>query len=76
MASIDLNTLVAMLTDKILELGTSHDDDSPELQHQKQMQIESVLKVIPKLQFGLDVNVIFSGVSAFEYTEELTGYKS
>ena len=49
------------MTDKILELAAANERDSAELLQQKQMQIESVLKVIPRLQHGLDVNVIFSG---------------
>ena len=74
--SVDLHTLVVMVTDRILELGTAITTDSYELQQQKQMQIDSVLKVIPRLQYGLDVNVVFSSVSAFEYTEELTIFDS
>ena len=70
--SIDLQSLIAIVTEKILETATSNDTDSPELQKQKQVQLESVLKVIPRLQYGLDVNVMFSGVTGFEFTEELT----
>ena len=70
--NIDLQSLIAIVTEKILETATAHDTDSPELQKQKQVQLETVLKVIPRLQYGLDVNVMFSSVTGFEFTEELT----
>eukprot|EP00598_Pedospumella_elongata_P005000 CAMPEP_0184968484 /NCGR_PEP_ID=MMETSP1098-20130426/1537_1 /TAXON_ID=89044 /ORGANISM="Spumella elongata, Strain CCAP 955/1" /LENGTH=351 /DNA_ID=CAMNT_0027490103 /DNA_START=79 /DNA_END=1131 /DNA_ORIENTATION=- len=34
--------------------------------------VESVLNILPKLARGLDLNVIFSGVNKFEFTEELS----
>jgi len=49
------------VTDKILEVGTPKDSDSPEMRIQKQLQIDAVLKLIPRLQYGLDVNVKFDG---------------
>ena len=53
-------------------MNSASDTDSPELQQQKKVKLESALKVLPKMQHGLDVNVRFTGVSAFEYTEEMT----
>eukprot|EP01032_Pedospumella_encystans_P011814 gene11814-13709_t len=34
--------------------------------------VESVLNILPKLARGLDLNVIFSGVNKFEFTEEIS----
>ena len=70
--SIDLDTLFTIVANKILEMNSASDTDSPELQQQKKVKLESALKVLPKMQHGLDVNVRFTGVSAFEYTEEMT----
>ena len=36
-----------------------------------QHNINDAIAVLPKLQTGLDVNVKFTGVSDFEYTEEV-----
>ena len=38
----------------------------------RQEQIEAVIEMLPKLQYGLDVNLKFSGVSEFEFTQELS----
>lgn len=63
---ISLEELTQIVAEVILEkLGKR---STPE--HSKLM--ESVFNILPKLAHGLDLNVKFSGVDAFEFTEEIS----
>lgn len=37
-------------------------------------QLDSVIKLLPRLQYGLDVNVQFNNVRGFEFTEEMAAF--
>ncbi len=37
-------------------------------------QLDTVIKMLPRLQYGLDVNVRFNSVRGFEYTEEMATF--
>lgn len=37
-------------------------------------QLDTLLNLIPRLQYGLDVNVRFDNVQGFEFTEEMTAF--
>lgn len=63
---ISLAELTQIVANAILEkIGSSTLPDHVKL-------VESVLNILPKLANGLDLNVIFSGVNNFEFTEEIS----
>lgn len=63
---ISLSELTQIVANVILEkIGSSTLPDHIKL-------VESVLNILPKLARGLDLNVIFSGVNKFEFTEEIS----
>lgn len=63
---ISLSELTQIVANAILEkIGGSTLPDHIKL-------VESVLNILPKLANGLDLNVIFSGVNKFEFTEEIS----
>lgn len=37
-------------------------------------QLDAVIKLLPRLQYGLDVNVRFNSVRGFEFTEEMAAF--
>ena len=37
-------------------------------------QLDSVIKLLPRLQYGLDVNVRFNDIRGFEFTEEMAAF--
>lgn len=38
------------------------------------LQLDTVIKLLPRLQYGLDVNVRFKSVRGFEFTEEMAAF--
>jgi len=63
---ISLGELTQIVANAILEkIGQSSLPEHVKL-------VESVLNILPKLARGLDLNVIFSGVNKFEFTEEIS----
>jgi len=58
--------LLEYLGDLLLQLSPSSKDTKLDFQH----NINDAISILPKLQTGLDVNVKFTGVTHFEYTEE------
>jgi len=65
-SEIGSEDMIAMVADLMLESNPAAHND---LNLQK--QIEDVMKVLPTLQFGLDVNVKFSGVDQFEFDDRI-----
>ena len=37
-------------------------------------QLDTVIKLLPRLQYGLDVNVRFNNIRGFEFTEEMAAF--
>ena len=37
-------------------------------------QLDTVIKLLPRLQYGLDVNVRFNSIRGFEFTEEMAAF--
>lgn len=63
---ISIEELLQLLAEVFLDTNSNTDN----AQHQNQM--DSVLTLLPKLAKGLDLNIKFSDIDGFEYTEELT----
>ena len=65
---VPLGDVVQLIADKVFELNTPSADS--EIAARQIEQLNTVIKLIPLLQRGLDVNVRFTDVTQFEYTEE------
>merc|ERR1719167_1605694 len=63
---ISSGQLLEWLADLLLDLREGDQASRPDFQH----NINDAIAVLPKLQTGLDVNVRFTGVADFEYTED------
>ena len=63
---ISAGQLLEWLADLLLDLREEDQAARPDFQH----NINDAIAVLPKLQTGLDVNVRFTGVEDFEYTED------
>lgn len=63
---ISAGQLLEYLGDLLVELTPRNSETQLDFQH----NINDAIAVLPKLQTGLDVNVRFTGVNDFEYTEE------
>jgi len=63
---ISAGQLLEWLADLLLDLREGDQASRPDFQH----NINDAIAVLPKLQTGLDVNVRFTGVADFEYTED------
>ena len=70
LAFIDFSQLLQLVADFLVESNPPHSD--PSMQANQQQQIADALSVLPKLGRGLDVNVKFTSVTGFEYTDELS----
>eukprot|EP01038_Epipyxis_sp_PR26KG_P010797 gene10797-14495_t len=64
--AISLLELIQIIANHIFEINSNNTD----LNHRT--IIESVLNILPKLSKGLDLNVIFTRVNKFEFTEEIS----
>jgi len=65
-ASITLEDLIQLIANRLLSSNEQYDDI------QRQQQINEVIDILPKLQYGLDVNLKFDKVDSFEFTQELS----
>ena len=67
-AEISLSDLIQIVANKLLETSqaSAYSDEYTRLRQQE--QLEGVIDLLPRLQFGLDVNVMFGGVTKFEFT--------
>jgi len=63
---VSAGQLLEWLADLLLDIREG-EGARPDLQH----NVNDAIAVLPRLATGLDVNVRFTGVSDFEYTEEL-----
>ena len=67
-----LDELVEVVANSIIEKGLSIGHDSEEKKGSEQQQLDSALNVIPNMARGLDLNIFFSDVASFEFTEEIS----
>mmetsp|Transcript_10256 Transcript_10256/g.33889 ORF Transcript_10256/g.33889 Transcript_10256/m.33889 type:complete len:551 (+) Transcript_10256:107-1759(+) len=67
---IHISELTAMLAEYMLETNQPSETDA-ELRANQQQNLQDGMSLFPKLQRGLDVNVKFNAVDAFEYSEDL-----
>lgn len=70
--SIALNELIEIVANAFVEKGASRGHESDVRKDSRQQQLNSVLNIVPNMARGLDLNVHFSGVTAFEFTEEIS----
>jgi ubiquitin carboxyl-terminal hydrolase MINDY-1/2 len=69
---IALNELIEIVANAFVEKDASRSHESDVRKDSRQHQLNSVLNIIPNMARGLDLNVLFSGVNAFEFTEEIS----
>jgi hypothetical protein len=67
---IHISELTAMLAEYMLETNQPSETDAG-LRANQQQNLQDGMSLFPKLQRGLDVNVKFNAVDAFEYSEDL-----
>ena len=70
-SEITLNSVIQLVANRILEYSAESEGTSDEVILMQQKRVTEVISILPKLQYGLDVNVKFDAVSNFEYTQEL-----
>lgn len=61
-----------MLSQLLLDEDTSRLTDEQRLT--REANLGAIMDVFPRLRFGLDVNVRFSAIDAFEFTAELATF--
>lgn len=64
---ISLQELIQTVANAILEASSRRSSNPDAVK-----ELESVLNILPKLANGLDLNVFFSSVQKFEFTEEIS----
>ena len=64
--SIGIEEVIQLVANAIFEVNNSQDTDG------NLLEIDEVLDLLPKLVHGLDLNVIFTDVSSFEFTREIS----
>ena len=67
-ACISLSELIAEVAEVIVEQTSKMAANT----QTRQQALDSVLNILPRLAKGLDLNVRFTGVTAYEFTEEVT----
>ena len=67
-----LDELVEVVANSIIEKGLSISHGSEDKKGSEQQQLDSALNVIPNMARGLDLNIFFSDVTKFEFTEEIS----
>lgn len=74
---VSLQDVVNLLAEQAMTYGnSSHDtnDDSASNAHER-MFLDELLQVLPKLQYGMDVNPKFTqGCTGYEYTSQLSAF--
>lgn len=73
LGSIELQHLMQIVANFIIESSNLSKFDEA-LRVQQQAQIEYVIDLLPRLQHGLDINIKFSDVNQFEFTQELSAF--
>ena len=69
---ITLDELIVVVANAFVEKGLSDGEGNKPRSDLFQQQLNSVLNTLPRLANGLDLNVHFTGVTDFEFTEEIS----
>lgn len=69
---INLHALSEIVANAFVERGLSQGNESESRKGSKQQQLDSALNMIPSMGRGLDLNVCFSSVNSFEFTEGIS----
>jgi ubiquitin carboxyl-terminal hydrolase MINDY-1/2 len=69
---VNLHALSEIVANAFVEKGLSQGTESESRKDSKQQQLDSALNMIPSMARGLDLNVCFSSVTSFEFTEEIS----
>ncbi|CAN0036063.1 unnamed protein product [Scytosiphon promiscuus] len=72
LSEISFNELTQLVAGFLLDSNPPHQD--MRINVNQQTQLDSVIKLLPRLQYGLDVNVRFNNVRGFEFTEEMAAF--
>lgn len=64
---VSLNEVLQLITNLLLDLNANQDND----QSMFQGNFDGCLNILPKLHDGMDVNVQFRKIDAFEFTQEM-----
>lgn len=65
-AEISTESLIQLVANKLLETNSTTEAAV--------VRVQSVINILPLLQFGLDVNVKFASSTSFEYTEQMDAF--
>jgi hypothetical protein len=68
---ITLDSVIQLVANRTIEYSSESENEVEDVRMMHQQRVSDVISILPKLQFGLDVNVKFDSVSNFEYTREL-----
>ncbi|KAG5180519.1 hypothetical protein JKP88DRAFT_166628 [Tribonema minus] len=71
-SEVGLHQLVQLLAGHLLELSARHSEPAQAVNFQQ--QLHGVMELLPRLQYGLDVNVKFLDPQGFEFTKELSTF--
>jgi len=66
---VTLEHLIQLVANRVFESNPPLEDEA--LQANQQKQLDDLIKILPRLQYGLDVNVRFQSIVDFEFTEEM-----
>lgn len=69
---VNLHALSEIVANAFVEKGLSQGNESEARKDSKQQQLDSALNMIPSMARGLDLNVCFSSVTSFEFTEGIS----
>ncbi|CAM9430909.1 unnamed protein product [Hapterophycus canaliculatus] len=72
LSEITFNELTQLVAGFLLDSNPPHED--LRINVNQQTQLDTVIKLLPRLQYGLDVNVRFNSVRGFEFTEEMAAF--
>jgi hypothetical protein len=72
---IKTEEIVSLLANRLFEGNSSTlQSKDPDIRAQAQNTIDHVIKILPNFAVGLDVNVRFNKVSAFEFTQQMSTF--
>ncbi|CAM9285749.1 unnamed protein product [Ectocarpus sp. 6 AP-2014] len=72
LSEISFSELTQLVAGFLLDSNPPHEDER--INVNQQTQLDTVIKLLPRLQYGLDVNVRFNSVRGFEFTEEMAAF--